>query len=166
MSRDELAIGPAVPGFALRIGGVAVVAAAVLVLQPAPFWQAASLLAAVAGAVFPRTGLAWAALVVVPLAVLTGDASPSRTAVAIAAVHLGHVLASLSLVIPGRSRVALAALAPTAVRWCGVQLVSQAVAAAIVLIPRADGSGLSWAAPIGGLAVALLAVVLLRRAER
>ncbi|GGF33008.1 hypothetical protein GCM10010922_05090 [Microbacterium sorbitolivorans] len=163
MSRDELAIGAAIPGFALRILGVAVVAGAALALQPAPFLQIASIVLAVAGAVFPRTGLSWVALLVVPLALLVGDASPARTAIAIAAVHLGHVLATLCLAIPGRSRAALAALAPTARRWIGVQLVSQVVAAAILLVPRADGSGLAWAAPIGAIAVAGLAYLLLRR---
>ena len=163
MSRDELAIGPAIPGFALRILGVAVAAGAVIALHPAPFWQVAAFVLAVVGAVFPRTGFAWVALMVVPLALLFDDASPSHTAIAIAAVHLGHVLASLTLAIPGRSRVALAALAPTARRWLGIQLDSQAVAAAVLLVPRAGGSGLAWAAPVGAIAVALLAYLLLRR---
>ncbi|HLT67880.1 MAG TPA: hypothetical protein VKZ73_08420 [Microbacterium sp.] len=165
MRRDRIVIGPATPGFVLRAGGVLLVAAAALVLQPVTFWQVSFVLAAIAGAVFPRTGLAWAALLVAPLALLMQDISPWRTAIAIVVVHLGHVLAGLNLVIPGRSRVALAALRPTALRWLAVQLASQGVAAAVLTIPRADGSGIAWVAPVGALAVALLAVVLLRRTE-
>lgn len=165
MRRDTIMIGPAVSGAVLRGVAVALVAAAALALQPPPFWQAAAVLAAVTGAVFPRTGLFWVALLVVPLALLMDEVSLWRTALAIAVVHAGHVLATLSLAIPARSRVALSALRPASVRWAGIQVISQAVAGAALIVPRAEGAGLAWAAPVGALAVALLAVLLLRRAR-
>ncbi|GGO61050.1 hypothetical protein GCM10010910_07940 [Microbacterium nanhaiense] len=165
MRRDQIVIGPAVSGVVLRAAAVAVAAGAAAALQPAPFWQVTLVLVAVAGAVLPRSGMAWVALLVLPVALLAGEVSPWRTAVAIAAVHALHVLASLALAIPARSRVALAALRPTAARWLGVQLVSQLVAAAVLVMPRAVGAGIAWAAPVGALAVALLAIILLRRAR-
>lgn len=164
MTRDRVVIGAAMPALVLRIAGVAVVAAVALILQPALFWQILFVAVAVVGAIFPRTGLAWGGLIIAPLSLVTDDISLGHTALALAAVHLGHALASLNLVIPAFSRVSLAALVPTARRFIAVQVISQVLVAAVLLVPRAEGSGLAWAAPVGAVGVALLVLLLLRRA--
>ena len=166
MTRDRVAIGAAVPGIALRIAQIAVIAAASVLLQPALFWQVLFIVIAIAGAVFPRSGLAWLALLVVPLALVLQDVSIWRTVVALLTVHLGHVLTTLCLVVPARSRISLATLKPTAWRFMGVQIVSQVAALSVLLAVSVVTSGaqnMAWLAPLGGGAVVLLAVLLLRR---
>ena len=163
MRHDEVRIGAAIPGVLLRILNVAVIVACCIVMRPAPFWQVLFTLVALAGAVFPRSGLSWLALLVAPLGLVLDDVLLWRTAVALAVVHLGHVLTTLCLAIPARSRVALSALAPTGARFLGVQAAAQAIALAVLLVVGPGGSGISWLAPVGAGAVAVLAFVLLRR---
>jgi len=162
MRDDVLEIGPWIPGVVPRVALVALVAGASAALGLAAGWQAAAVAAVIIGAVWPRTGLAWFSLVVVPLAVLWQPIDLGHTMIAVAALHLGHVLATMMLAVPVRSRVSLAALRPTAIRLVGVQVVAQALAVVAIVLPRADGAGLAWAAPLGACAVAILAVLLLR----
>lgn len=161
MRDDVLEIGPWIPGVVPRIALVALVAGASAALGLAIGWQTAAVATAALGAIWPRTGLAWFSLAVVPLGVLWQPLGLAPTMLAVAALHLGHVLAAMMLAIPARSRVSLAALRPTAMRWLGVQVVAQALAVVAVALPRADGPGLAWAAPVGAGAVAILAVLLL-----
>lgn len=163
MRRDALDIGPAVHGTVPRVALVAVVGVAVLLLQPPLFWQAVAGIAAVVGGVLPRTMTGWLALAVVPLALVMQPVDLARTMIAVALIHAGHVLATLVLTVPARSRIALAALRPTALRFLGVQAIAQAVAVVAVILPTADGRGIPWAAPIGAVAVALVALLLIRR---
>ena len=166
MSDDTLDIGAAVPGAFIRIALVVVVAGGAWMLEPGIVWQIIALILAGVGAVLPQTGGVWFALVIVPFALITQPVDPGRTCLAVLIVHLGHVLATLSLSIPLRARIALQALRPTAVRFLGVQVIAQAVAVVAVLLPSADGRGIPWLAPIGAVAVAGAAVLLLRHVRR
>ncbi|WP_460795020.1 hypothetical protein [Microbacterium sp. GXF0217] len=166
MSDDALDIGAAVPAVLIRITLVVVVAGGAWMLEPGIVWQSIALILVVAGAVLPQTGGAWFALIVVPFALITQPEDPARACLAVLIVHLGHVLATMSLSIPLRARVALRALRPTGVRFVWVQAIAQAVAVVAVLLPSAEGTGVAWLAPIGAVAVATAAVLLLRHVRR
>jgi hypothetical protein len=162
MKDDTLELGLWIPGAMLRLGAVAVVACAVVILQPGIGWEVLAVLAALAGSIVPITGLGWIALAVIPFALILEPMELGRASLAVLTVHLGHVLATLSLTMPIRSRVSLRALRPTAVRFAVVQLVAQALMVAAVIFASEEGR-VPWLAPVGALAVAGLALVLLRR---
>ncbi|MFB7252272.1 hypothetical protein [Microbacterium sp. NPDC056234] len=166
MKDDTLDIGASVPGLLVRVALVGVVGGGAWLLQPGIGWQIIAVVAVVGGAVWPQTGLAWFAMIVVPFALITQPVDLGRACLAVLVVHLGHVLATLSLTVPIRSRIALRALRPTAVRVLTVQLTAQVIAIIAVLLPSADGRGIAWLAPIGALAVVGAAVLLLRRVRR
>lgn len=162
MKDDVLLIGRAVPGALIRAAGAGVSIVGAWLVGAPLFWIAVAAVAAVVGAIVPRTMFAWIALAVIPVALILQPSDLPRTCVAIAALHLGHVLATLSGVVSLRSRVALRALVPTARRVVIVQLVAQAAAVLSFAIPAADGRGAAWIAPVGALAVAATAVILVR----
>jgi hypothetical protein len=167
MSREErLRIGAALPGALLPVvaGAIAATAGA-LIGMPMPWIAVFGAVALVGGAV-RMIGGAWIAAGALMLALASVDPSPGRTATVIAAVHLLQVLGSLMLVVPLRSRVALRALAPTAVRFLVVQVLCQAVGLLASLLPAR--SGLPAAVIVGSVAVLLFAVVATRmlRARR
>ncbi|WP_243225954.1 hypothetical protein [Microbacterium sp. CIAB417] len=166
MTDDRLVIGAWVPAGLVRVLLVLVVGGAVWLLQPGIGWQAIAVIAVVAGAILPQTGLAWFAMLVLPFALLTQPPDLGRACLAVLAVHAGHVLATLSLTMPVRSRIALRALRPTARRFAVAQAIGQAAAACAVLLPAADGAGAAWIAPVGAVGVVALAVLLLQRVRR
>lgn len=166
MSDDTLDVGASVPGWLVRIALIGVVGGGAWMLEPGIVWQIIALLLVGVGAVLPQTGAVWFALIVVPFALITQPADLWRTCLAVLVVHLGHVLATLSLTMPARSQIALRALRPTGARFLGVQVTAQAVAVAAVLLPSADGTGAPWLAPVGAVAVAAAAALLLRHVRR
>ncbi|MGF6824485.1 hypothetical protein M2317_003414 [Microbacterium sp. ZKA21] len=166
MSDDVLDIGAAVSGVLIRITLVVVVAGGAWLLAPGIVWQIIALILVGVGAVLPQTGGAWFALIVVPFALITQPVDPGRACLAVLIVHLGHVLATMSLTMPARSRIALRALRPTAVRFVGVQVIAQALAIVAVLLPSAAGAGVPWLAPVGAVAVVAAAALLLRHVRR
>ncbi|UYO95864.1 hypothetical protein OED01_09605 [Microbacterium sp. M28] len=166
MRDDALDIGTALPGVFIRIALFAVVGGGAWLLHPGIGWQVIAVAAVAGGAAWPQTGLAWFATIVVPFALITQPVDLGRTCLAVLVVHLGHVLATLSLTVPIRSRIALRALRPTALRLLLVQSIAQIVAVVAVLLPSAEGRGIAWLAPIGALAVVGVAVVLLRHVRR
>ncbi|GGD41281.1 hypothetical protein GCM10010915_22780 [Microbacterium faecale] len=162
MKDDVLLIGRAVPGALIRAASAGVSIAGVWLVGAPLFWIAVAAVAAVVGAIVPRTMFAWIALAALPVALTLQSPDLGHTCVAVAALHLGHVLATLSGVVSLRSRVALRALIPTARRVLIVQVVAQAAALFAFAIPAADGRGAAWIAPVGALAVAATAVMLVR----
>lgn len=162
MKDDVLLIGRAVPGALIRVAGVGVAIVGAWLVGAPLFWVVVAAVAAVVGAIVPRTMFAWIALAAIPVALVLQSPDLGRTCVAIAALHLGHVLATLSGVVSLRSRVALRALIPTTQRVLIVQFVSQAAALFAFAIPVADGRGAAWIAPVGALAVTATAVILVR----
>ncbi|SJN19072.1 hypothetical protein FM104_02095 [Microbacterium esteraromaticum] len=160
MRNDRLAMGANVPGVVLRLLAVAVAVIGGMLVGAPLGWFAIISAAAVFGAIVPQLGGVWAAAGAFVVVLLLEPSHPLRTAVAIAVVHLLHVLAALSLVVPLRARVTLRALMPTAMRFVLVQVICQGAAFAISLLP--GGPVVPIAVIFGGGAGLLLALVVAR----
>lgn len=152
---DRLLIGASVSGLALRAFAVLIAAGAGMLLDPPTGWLIAVAVAALVGAVLPHLGGLWAAAGALVVILAIEPADPWRTAIAIAAVHLLHVLASLLLVVPPLGRVALRALRPTGIRFVLFQAVGQLAALAVAGI--AGTGGVPFAVIIGSAAVLVIA---------
>ncbi|MFJ6428212.1 MULTISPECIES: hypothetical protein [Microbacterium] len=156
----------AVPGVTVRLLLVAMVWAGAVVLVPFPLWQGVAVIAAVLAVVLPRSLAAWFAAACLVFGVLLTPPDPGRTALAVLLVHAIHVLASLSLVIPISSRVALAVLGPSLSRFCIIQLLAQPVVlAAWLLAPSNVEQGITVLAPLAAVML-VLGVGLALRAVR
>ncbi|MFK3678837.1 hypothetical protein ACI2IP_13980 [Microbacterium sp. NPDC090218] len=156
----------AVPGITVRLLIVAIVWGGAVALIPFPLWQAVAVIAALAAVALPRSLAAWVAAACLVFGVILTEPSPERTALAVLLVPAVHVLASLSLVIPNSSRLALGALAPTLGRFLVVQLLAQPVVYGMwLLLPTRVDRGAAWIAPLAAAAL-LLGVLLALRAVR
>lgn len=156
----------AVPGATLRVVVVGIVWAGASVLVPFPLWQGVAVVAAVVGAAIPRSLAAWVAAACLPFGVLLTEPSPWRTVFAVLVVHAVHVLASLSLVVPARSRMALGVLVPSLHRLLVIQLLAQPVVLAVLLlVPGRSGPGDAWLAA-GAAAVLVIGAAIAIRAAR
>lgn len=161
MSRgDRLSIGASLPGFSLPVLAVLVAVGGGVLLGVHGGWLIAIVITAVVGVVLPQVGGLWMAAGALVIALAVAPVDPVRTAVAIAAVHLLHVLASLSLTVPLRARVALRALVPTGIRFAVIQAIAQGIAFAVGALPHVDA--LPLAVVGGGLAVLMLAATGIR----
>lgn len=157
---DRLSIGAAVPGALLPVAAAAVAGGAAALIGMPTLWVAVAPAAVLLGGIVRMIGGAWIAAAILVIDLVAADSSPWRTATVIAAVHLLQVLGSLMLVIPLRSRIAVRALAPTAVRFALVQLLCQAVGLLASLLPTR--SGLPLAAIAGAVAVLVFTVFVVR----
>ncbi|MFT4135265.1 hypothetical protein [Microbacterium sp.] len=158
-----LSVGAWMPGALVRLALLLVVVAVGLVSGTGPLWQWLCVGAAAVAALVPRTMAAWLAAAMLALGLLLVPPELWRTAVVVGAVHAVHVLGSLALAIPVRSRVQLRVLVPTVRRFVAIQAVSQSVVlAAGVVLPAAGDVALPWAAPVGALALLGVALLLLR----
>jgi hypothetical protein len=151
---DTLRIGPAVPGAVLPLLLIVIAVTAGFALQVPIGWVVASGVSAALSGFARMAAGPWLAAAILVVMMLAAEPTLWRTAVVILAVHLLHVLGSLALVVPLRSRVALRALRPTAIRFLLVELVAQAVGAGATLLPVIGGL------PIAGLAAAAAVLVL------
>ncbi|MEZ0141986.1 hypothetical protein AB1285_05290 [Microbacterium sp. NRRL B-14842] len=159
--------GVAVPGAVLRLAGVALAAGGALLLIPFPLWQGIAVLAAAVAVAIPRSLAAWVALACLPFGVILSEPDPSRTALALLFVHALHVCASLSLVVPLSSRVALSVLLPSAGRFLAVQLIAQPLAFGVwLLAERPDTPEVVILAPFAAAALLGGILVALRAARR
>ena len=156
MRRARLDLGPSIPGWMLRAAILPVAFAGAAGLTAPTGWVITAVCIAALGAMFPQTGGTWIAAAMLPLFVLFFPVDHGRAAVAVAAVHLLHVLAGLSLVVRMRTIVALRALLPTVRRFVIIQLVAQSALAFVLLVPT--GGSAAWAAIVGACAVLALAV--------
>ncbi|MDQ0612514.1 hypothetical protein QF046_000155 [Microbacterium sp. W4I4] len=167
MTRDaRLVIGAAVPGALLPVAAAAVAGGAAALIGMPTLWVAVASAAPLLGGIVRMIGGAWIAAALLVIGLVAADSSPWSTATVIAAVHLLQVLGSLMLVIPLRSRIAVRALTPTAVRFVLVQLLCQAVGVLASLLPTR--SGLPLAAIAGAVSALVFTVLLVRmlRARR
>jgi len=147
-----------VPAVLLRVLLVAVTAAGVMSLVPVPLWRGVAIVAAVIGAVVPRSLAGWLGGGVVGLGMLFADPRPVQTAIAVLVVHAIHVLASLTWTVPALSWISVRALLPTVRRFVSIQLVAQALAFGIaMLVSPVTGAGIAWAA-LAGAVVLVVAV--------
>lgn len=158
MSRnDRLSIGPRVPGFALRLLAVIVAVAAGLVLDVPSGWLGVILVATIVGGLFPLTAGVWAAAVVLVGAYVLQPPAALPLVVTIAAVHLLHVLGSLSLVVRMSTRVSLRALGPTLARFAVGQIVSQALGIGALALLSTDDRQPLFVLAGGAAALAVIA---------
>lgn len=158
---DVLQTAPAVSWIAVRIVLVAVVAVGAFVLNPLVGWQWVAVVLAVTAAILPQTFAAWGGVACIVIGMLLSEPGLDRAMLAVLLVHAIHVLTSLTLVIPRGSRVVLAALRPTAIRFLLVQAIAQPLTIAVMLgVAGAEGSA-PWAVVAGGGAVVAAGVLLL-----
>ncbi|MEJ1086833.1 hypothetical protein WDU99_00700 [Microbacterium sp. Mu-80] len=161
---DRVEIGAGVPGLALLALAVLIAVGAGMLLDPPIGWLIVIAVAAVLGAALPHLGGLWVAAGAIVVVLAIEPAHPWRTAVAIAAVHLLHVLASLLMVIPPRARVALRALRPTGIRFIVFQAAGQLAALAVAGIagagqlPFAMIAGATAVLAIAGVGVGMLRI--------
>lgn len=159
---DVIVTRAAAPWFVLRIALLAVISLGAVALCPLPGWQWVSMALGVIAVVFPASFAGWGAIGCMVICMLASGPDPWRTATAVLVVHLVQVLSSLMLVIPPGTRIVLAALRPSAVRFLGIQALSQSVGIVMLLAVGGMGGGtLPWAAVLGAAALGALSVLLL-----
>lgn len=161
-----LRVPAGIPASALRVLQVLVGGLAVLLVNPSPIWQWVGVTAVLVGAVLPRTLATWAGAACIVIVVLIEDPAPLRTALALLAIHLVHVLGCLGLTIPASAWIRPGALLPTLGRFLLVQALAQPLALLVVLLPSVGESGVAWLAPAGALIAVGLAVAVLRVQRR
>ncbi|MGF2947750.1 hypothetical protein [Microbacterium alcoholitolerans] len=154
---DRLSIGASISGLALLAFAVLTATGAGVLLDAPTGWLIVIAVAALFGAALPHLGGLWAAAGAIVVVLAIEPAEPWRAAVAIAAVHLLHVLASLLLVVPPRGRVALRALRPTGIRFLLCQTAGQLAALAVAGL--AGAGQVPFAVIEGAAAVLLIAAV-------
>ncbi|WP_435745575.1 hypothetical protein [Microbacterium sp. PMB16] len=160
-------VGGAVFGIAPRLLLVAVVWFGAVSLVPFPLWQGVAVIAALVALVIPRSMSAWLAAACLAFGVVLTEPSPQRTALAVLLVHAVHLLGSLSLVIPARSRLALGVLLPSLLRFAVVQLLAQPLVFAVwLLVPSRVDRGIGWIAPIAAAMLLLGAILAVWAAKR
>ncbi len=150
----------------LRLLLVLVGGGSAVLLNPYPLWQGIGVIAAAVGAAFPRTFAAWGSVASIVLGILLAEPAPIRTAAAVLAIHLVHVLAGLCATTPLRGRVALSALRPTLLRLLLIQAIAQPIALLAAVLPKAQEHGSAWLAPAGALLVVAVVVIVLRVEKR
>ena len=163
--RPRPRIGPHVRGWSFRLATAAVGGSLAVALLSGPLlWLALVLLAI--GCAVPRIPTVWAASFVLSTALLAGpaDALDWRRPAVVAGVHLLHLAASFSMVVPLADRVALAALATTLRRFVLLQIPVQLAALALALLDdpirtAVGGRDGSIVVAATGVAVVVVAVV-------
>lgn len=156
----------AIPGITVRLVVVALVWVGVVLLNPFVLWQVVAVIAAIVAVLLPRSLAAWVGAACLVFGVILTEPAPERTALAVLLVHAIHVFASLSMVVPISSRLALTVLGPSVGRFLVVQLIAQPVVLGVwLLAPSGVDRGAAWLAPLAAIAL-LLGVVLALRAAR
>lgn len=165
--RRSFRVRGAVLGIIVRLLIVAIVWGGAVVLVPFPLWQGVAVFAATLAVVLPRSLAAWVGAACLVFGVLLTEPDPGRTALAVLLVPAIHVLASLSLVIPISSRVALVVLGPSVARYLIIQLLAQPVVFGVwLLAPSNVTHGAVWIAPAAAVALVLGVLLTLRAVRR
>lgn len=156
-------VGPAVPAVVLRVAVGVVAGVLVLVAFPAA-WSLAAAVGAVV-ALWPAPVAVVVLVLVVAGVQVLRPLAPVQAGffVALAGVHLLHVLTAVVRAVPWRARVQLAALGRPLGRWAVVQAGAQVVAVALLVsVPGPRGGLVGAPLPVLGVVggAALLAVVL------
>jgi hypothetical protein len=147
-----------------------------LALEPFGVWFVIAAVLAVLGAVIPRLLTAWVFLLIVGVSVLWIEPSVSdpRPYLALAGIHLLHLLASQLTVTPGRERVEVRVLLRPLPAFVAIQVPAQLVLAAALYVSVPHGGwtvpALPFLAVLGAVAalalVVLLVLPLLSRGRR
>jgi len=154
--------GIVVPSIALRLAFVAIaLLLAVVQFAGFPAGLVAAALLAVAAAVWPRTMLGWAVLMLLGASMLWHEQRVDwRLFVLIAGVHALHVLASQLLWLRWRGGIQASALGRPFLRFVLIQAPTQL--AALVVLAVAPAGRAPWFAILGAAALVTLALVLAR----
>ncbi|WP_348787873.1 hypothetical protein [Leifsonia sp. NPDC080035] len=156
---DAPELGRTVPAWSLRVAfGLVAIPIAVTTPPSGPWPAIAVALTALAVAV-PRWRVAWVLIAVLAFSTLLepGSVTPRLLAV-IAAVHVLHVLASWTLVVPPLARLQPAVLLPSLRRLIAIQVPVQLLAVVLLSIARPPLA--PWLAIVSGVAIAALVAVL------
>lgn len=163
---DRVRTGAFVAAIVLRIVFIVFVTLVALLLVPVIGWQVAVVVTAILGVVVPQSFGGWISIICVAIGMLMDEPSVWRAMIAVLAVHVMHVVSSLLLVIPWRSRVLFTALLPSLRRLLLVQVAAQPLTLLVMLAFGADGVRIPGAALIGASALAVFVVVFLLRMKR
>ncbi|MGM7696500.1 hypothetical protein [Microbacterium sp. A84] len=163
---DRLRTAASMPAIVLRIAFIVFVAVVALLLVPITGWQVVVVVAAVLGVIVPQSFGGWISIAGVVVGMLMNDPSMWRAMAAVLAVHVIHVVASLLLVIPWRSRVVLAALWPSLRRLLLIQLIAQPLTLLVMLAFLSETVTVASAAIIGAGALATFVILFLLRTKR
>jgi len=153
-------MGRSVPVATLHVAHVIIAAVLCVLVLEGPLWRAVGLALLLAGAFAPGRISPWWLLLALAASQLrrTPSATDPTFYLLLAGVHLLHVLASLTRLLPWRGRLEVRALVGPLWRFAMVQMVSQAVAVGALLAFRGERG--AWPGlPI--VAAGLLAVVAL-----
>jgi hypothetical protein len=159
-----------IPGAAIRVTLVLVGTLLTLVAYRSVGWLVIGIPLSVLAARSPDYLLAWVLIVFLALGELGRHATLSwQLLVLVAGLHLIHVLASLTLVLPARTWVRPATFRRALRRFIAIQIPAQAVAvvAMLTLAPNAHGHRpvtVREFGVVGAVAIAGLTMLLLRRA--
>ncbi|MBS1906536.1 MAG: hypothetical protein JST33_08210 [Actinobacteria bacterium] len=164
MSRPhELRAPGSVPGAVLRLCAAAMIFGGVLLLNPYPMWWWIAGAATLISVVVPRSMAAWAGIACMAVGLILTPPSPGRAALAIGLIHLAHLLAGWTWVVPWRSRIRPAVLLPGLRRLLVIQAIAQSVAVLMVLaVPPLHGPGFAWLAPLGAAVLTGVSALALR----
>lgn len=156
-------IGPAVPLIALRVV-VAVLGTGLSILLLPGGYPLLGLGFALVAAARPRVGATWALVLVLAAAQALRDPATvgGEVLLLLVAVHVLVVLNGLTVALPARGRVELAALVPTARTLVLVQVPLQ-IAGLLVLALLHGGVVAPAAAVVGGVLLVAATAVLVRR---
>ncbi|NNC10521.1 hypothetical protein HII28_01285 [Planctomonas sp. JC2975] len=135
-----IAIGAWMPSITPRLLVALVGGAASFLLVPEPFTVISAGLALL-GTVLPASLAAWGAALVIGLAQLArpADAADWHPYAVLAVVHLLHVLGAMTLVVEPVGRMQVRALGRPLRRWIVIQVPTQAVLAATLVLSSSGG---------------------------
>jgi hypothetical protein len=156
-------LGARMPGFVIRIWLAVLGIGLCFICYQQPFWILVGILLTGVAVAIPGRLAAWALVLFLGASQLPQDSSPLdwQFLVLLAGLHLIHVLAAYTFVIPPLRWVQLLALRPALLRFVAIQVPVQAVAvvALLLLAPEPDGSR-NVALPALGIVGAVALVVL------
>lgn len=161
-SKPSIRIAHGIPSATVHIGVGAVAVLLSMATVTVPFWLIVALALAVAAAAAPRLHMAWALMVLLAFAQLSHPPllTDWRPYVLMAGLHLLHVLASMSLAVPLRGRIALSVLGRTLRRYLVIQLLAQGLLIIVLALLTPAGVHAVWLAPVGAAALVACAATL------
>lgn len=168
---DLPAVDARIPGATVRLAFVAVAVPLLVVVFGLGGWFAVGTLLALMAAWAPYYLLGWLLILMLALGQLGHQATLSwRILVLLAGVQLLHVLSALMLELSWRGWLQPAVFARPLLRFVAIQIPVQLLAVAALLLMAPDAHGhrpltVTAFAVIGAVALACLALVLLRRRQ-
>ncbi|GAB2514760.1 hypothetical protein [Paramicrobacterium agarici] len=155
----------ALPSCVVHVGVAVVAVTLSVMIIPTRFWLIVALVLSIAAAAVPRVYSAWGLAVLLALYQLSFEPSAAgwRTYTLLAGIHLLHVLAALSLVVPLRGRIDARVFLRVLRRYAVVQLPCQALLVIVLAVvsPASASIALPWLAPVAALLLIVLTAALI-----